>query len=151
MTDLRTFCVETAGRFGSDCRDHCLLSDNRAIITIEPGAILKITDFVFTSSGFRFIIATAVHTQKGFEIYYHFSFDPLGYILNLHVILPHDKPEIESLANKFSAANWIEREIHELFGIIFLNHPEPEALISDGNWAKGVYPYRKDAKELKQE
>jgi Ni,Fe-hydrogenase III component G len=36
--------------------------------------------------------------------------------------------------------------MHELLGITFLNHPEPEKLISDGNWAEGVYPYRKTFK-----
>jgi len=44
----------------------------------------------------------------------------------------------------FNASNWIEREMHELFGIDFINHPNQEKLISEGNWAEGVYPYRKD-------
>jgi Ni,Fe-hydrogenase III component G len=41
-------------------------------------------------------------------------------------------------------ANWIEREMHEILGITFIGHPEPEKLISEGNWAEGVYPYRKE-------
>jgi NADH:ubiquinone oxidoreductase subunit C len=72
--------------------------------------------------------------------------DQSGLILNLHVILNRDKPEIESLSNMFNASNWIEREMHELFGINFLNHPNQDKLISEGNWAEGVYPYRKDFK-----
>jgi Ni,Fe-hydrogenase III component G len=62
------------------------------------------------------------------------------------VILPVKKPEIESLTCLLSGANWIEREMHELYGIVFLNHPEPEKLISEGNWAEGVYPYRREFK-----
>ena len=92
---------------------------------------------------FRFIIASALQTKKGFEIYYHFSFDSTGLILNLHVILPEAKPEIESLTVLFEGASWIEREMHEILGINFLNHPNLEKLISQGNWAEGVYPYRK--------
>jgi len=60
--------------------------------------------------------------------------------------LPQEKPEIESLANMFSGANWIEREMREILGITFRNHPEPEKLLSEGNWAEGVYPYRKKFK-----
>jgi len=63
--------------------------------------------------------------------------------MNLHVILPAEKPEIESLTGSFEGANWIEREMHEILGINFLNHPNLEKLISQGNWAEGVYPYRK--------
>jgi NADH-quinone oxidoreductase subunit C len=94
----------------------------------------------------RFIIASALHTKRGFEVYYHFSLDSTGLVLNLHVILDGEKPEVESLSNMFEASNWIEREMHELFGIVFLNHPTPELLLSDGNWAKGEYPYRKSFK-----
>jgi NADH:ubiquinone oxidoreductase subunit C len=85
-------------------------------------------------------------TRKGFEIFYHFSFDAEGLILSLHVILDKKNPRIESLSNMFSASNWIEREMHELFGIDFLHHPNQEKLLSEGNWAEGVYPYRKEFK-----
>ncbi len=85
-----------------------------------------------------------MHTKRGFEIHYHFSLDKTGLVLNVHIILDKIKPEVESLSNMFSASNWIEREMHELFGINFLNHPNQEKLISEGNWAEGVYPLRKE-------
>jgi NADH-quinone oxidoreductase subunit C len=87
-----------------------------------------------------------LHTKNGFEIHYHFSKDSNGLILNIHVILDRDNPQIESLSNMFNASNWIEREMHELFGINFLNHPNLEKLLSEGNWAEGVYPLRKNFK-----
>ena len=121
-------------------------SDRRVVITIRPDAILKVAEYLYKTAGFRFIIASALHTRKGFEIHYHFSLDATGLILNIHVILDKVKPEIESLSNMFNASNWIEREMHELFGINFLNHPNQEKLISEGNWAEGVYPYRKEFK-----
>jgi NADH-quinone oxidoreductase subunit C len=72
--------------------------------------------------------------------------DKTGLVLNIHVVLDNENPQIESLSNMFNASNWIEREMHELFGINFLNHPNQEKLISEGNWAEGVYPYRKKFK-----
>ncbi|OFY57880.1 MAG: hypothetical protein A2V50_06670 [Bacteroidetes bacterium RBG_19FT_COMBO_42_10] len=121
-------------------------SENRAVITIRPEAILKVAEYLYKTAGLRFIIASALHTKKGFEIHYHFSMDEIGLVLNIHVILDKDNPQIESLSNMFSASNWIEREMHELYGINFLNHPNQEKLLSDGNWAEGVYPYRKEFK-----
>ena len=138
--------VELKRNFKPDVLEIVEKSSNRAIVTIKPESILRVASWLYKEAGFRFIIATALHTKKGFEIHYHFSMDPTGLILNIHVILNKDNPEIESLSNMFSASNWIEREMHELFGINFLNHPNQEKLISEGNWAEGVYPYRKEFK-----
>jgi Ni,Fe-hydrogenase III component G len=132
--------------FGSEVINVIKKGEKRAVITINPDAILKVAEYLYKTAGFRFIIASALHTKKGFEIHYHFSLDAIGLVLNIHVILDKENPEIESLSNMFNASNWIEREMHELFGINFLNHPNQEKLISDGNWAEGVYPYRKEFK-----
>jgi len=132
--------------FNSDILDVIVRNEKRIGITIRPEAILRTAEYLYKSAGFRFIIASALHTKKGFEIHYHFSRDEAGLILNIHVILNKDNPQIESLSNMFNASNWIEREMHELFGINFLNHPNQEKLLSEGNWAEGVYPYRKEFK-----
>jgi NADH-quinone oxidoreductase subunit C len=131
-------------QWGDKVTDVAVRNSKRATLRIDPDLILAIASQLHQTLGFRFIIATALHSREGFEIYYHFSYDPTGLVLNLKVILPHGDPEIESLSNMFSASNWIEREIHELFGINFRNHPNQDKLISEGNWAEGVYPYRKD-------
>lgn len=133
-------------KFKSDILETVIKNQRRIIITINPDSILYVTGYLYMTEGFRFIIATALHTKKGFEIHYHFSKDDAGLILNIHVILDKDNPRIESLSNLFNASNWIEREMHELFGIDFLNHPNQEKLLSEGNWAEGVYPLRKEFK-----
>lgn len=135
-----------AEKFSSDTLGVDLSEGRRGIVSISPSAILNVSEYLYRTEGYRFIIASALHTKRGFEIYYHFSLDPDGIILSLHVILSRDKPHIESLSNMFSASNWIEREMHELFGINFLNHPNQEKLISEGNWADDVFPYRKEFK-----
>jgi len=133
-------------RFGSDIIEINTRNNKRSVVTIHPGSLLKVAEYMYKEAGLRFIIASAIHTKRGFEIHYHFSCDETGLILNIHVILNSEDPKIESLSNMFNASNWIEREMHELFGINFLNHPNQEKLISEGNWAEGVYPYRKEFK-----
>jgi NADH:ubiquinone oxidoreductase subunit C len=137
--------------FKPDIIEVTVKNQKRVTVTIRPAAILNVAGYLYKSAGFRFIIASAVHTRRGFEIHYHFSRDSAGLILNLHVILDRNNPEIESLSNMFNATNWIEREMHELFGINFLNHPNQEKLISEGNWAEGVYPYRKEFKSVTED
>jgi Ni,Fe-hydrogenase III component G len=133
-------------KFDPDILEISIKNPKRIIITIRPEAVINTAAYLYNTEGFRFIIASALQTRRGFEIHYHFSRDPIGLVLNIHVILDRDDPQIESLSNMFNASNWIEREMHELFGINFLNHPNQEKLISEGNWAEGVYPLRKDYK-----
>ncbi len=131
-------------KFNSDILGTVIRNERRFTIDIHPDSLLRIAEYLFKEAGFRFIIASALHSKKGFEIYYHYSLDQIGLIMNLHVVLVSNEPEIESLSNMMEAANWIEREMHELLGINFLHHPNQEKLISEGNWAEGVYPYRKN-------
>ena len=112
------------------------------ILRVEAKSVKRAV--VTVNHKFRFIIASALETAEGIEILYHFSLDSTGLILSLRVILEKANPTVESLTGLFEAANWIEREMHEILGIKFLNHPNLEKLISDGNWAEGVYPYRSD-------
>lgn len=141
--DTKAIIEKFKGRFKSEILDVATKNQRRVIITIAPDAILKVADYLYREEGFRFIIASALHSKRGFEIHYHFSHDAAGLILNIHVILDKENPRVESLSNMFNASNWIEREMHELLGIDFLNHPNQEKLISEGNWAEGVYPLRK--------
>jgi len=142
--DTEKIIQELKQKFDSDIDSVLISSNKRVTVHINPDLLLSMAEYLLQTLGFRFIIASALHTRKGFETYYHFSLDNKSLILNLHVILDKKNPEIESLANMMEAANWIEREMHELLGINFLHHPNQEKLLSEGNWAEGVYPYRKN-------
>jgi len=149
--DNNSIIEKLKGEFKTGILEIEIKNQRRVIVTIKPDFLLNMAGYLYKDSGFRFIIATAIHTRRGFEIHYHFSRDSEGLILNLHVILDRDNPEVESLSNMFNASNWIEREMHELFGINFLNHPNQDKLISEGNWAEGVYPYRKEFKSISED
>jgi Ni,Fe-hydrogenase III component G len=137
---------ELKRRFADNIIETAVRNSRRFVVTINPKSLPVIAEYLYREAEMRFIIASAIHTRQGFEIHYHFSLDSAGIVLDLHVILDQEKPQIESLSNMFNASNWIEREMHELFGIDFINHPNQEKLISEGNWAEGVYPYRKEFK-----
>jgi len=114
----------------------------RHYVNMNPKYIVEVARFLSEKQKARFVIATGIDTPRGMEILYHFSFDQLGKILTVRVLLPKNEYQIESLATHIPAAVWIEREIRELFGVKFLNHPDPRHLLLAEDWPEGKYPYR---------
>jgi NADH:ubiquinone oxidoreductase subunit C len=61
----------------------------------------------------------------------------------LKIQLDRNKPEIETVSHIWRTAEFHEREIYELFGVNFLNHPDLRILILPDGW-EGKNPLRKD-------
>lgn len=121
-------------------------SAKRIYIDIDKKDLVDFARFVFKELGARFNIATAADHPDEIEIMYHFDLDRLGLIITLRAYIPKNKCEIESLVPVMNAAEWIEREIHELFGVEFRNHPNMKPLLLPDDWPKGKYPLRKEYK-----
>lgn len=95
--------------------------------------------------GCRLSICTGIDTREGYEVLYHFSDDRQGVMYTLKVMIPKDDPVLESQAVWFPAAEWIEREIAEMFGVQFAGHPNPVPLLtSDTDWDSSRLPLRRD-------
>ncbi len=62
--------------------------------------------------------------------------------LRLKAFLPEAKPEIESAAGIWKAADWLEREAFDLYGIVFLNHPNLKRILLPEGYEG--HPLRKD-------
>ena len=140
---INTVADTIKGHFNKDVLGVEVIGPKRLIVAINPKSLPEIANYLFEEMTYRFIIASALLVDQAIEIYYHFSDDTNGYIVNLDVMLPREKPEIESLANIIYAADWIEREIHDLYGVTFLNHPNPVPFIAHENWKEGAFPYSK--------
>jgi NADH:ubiquinone oxidoreductase subunit C len=101
--------------------------------------------YIFEELNSRFIIASGVDTPRGgVEILYHFDFFQLPQVFSLRVFLKKSRLEIESLAPFIKGTEWIEREMNELLGITFKNHPDMKHLLLPDDWPKGNYPLRRD-------
>ena len=56
-----------------------------------------------------------------------------------------ENPEVPSLTSLWDSANWLEREIYDMFGIKFKGHPNLRRILLEEGY--DGYPLRKDYKE----
>ncbi len=63
--------------------------------------------------------------------------------LRVKAELPLDALQIETVVPIWSTANWLEREVYDLFGIQFRGHPDLRRIMMPDNYAEG-HPLRKD-------
>ncbi len=119
-------------------------SDKRVFLETLPDDVPEICRFLLSDLKARFQIATGVDTPAGIEVLYHWALDGLGCVVTLRTLLDRETPEIESIAPFCRAAEWIEREMWELLGIHFRNHPDMRHLLLSDDWPEGQYPLRQD-------
>ena len=92
-------------------------------------------DYLFCLSGVDMI--------KHLMVVYHLNSTRYGHSLELKVKTEaRENPAFDTVSDIWQAANFYEREIFDLFGIRFNNHPDLRRIFLDENW-KG-YPFRKD-------
>ena len=118
-------------------------SARRIYFSVDKNDVYKTTEFLFRQLGLRFSTATCVDLAEGFEILYHFSFDKAGEIYSMRVLIDKKDPQVDSIAPQFRGAEWMEREIWELFGVKFKGHPDLRRLLLADEWPEGNYPLRK--------
>lgn len=123
-------------------------TDKRIYLTCESRNSFDLCKFLYKDLGCRFAIATVIDSDNCFEILYHFTYDQLGLVITIKsLIRDKAKPSVESISPFLPAAQWIEREMHDVAGIEFKNHPDMRRLILADDWPEGVYPLRKENKK----
>ena len=77
-----------------------------------------------------------------FAVVYHFFSLPLKHRLRMEVLLQEDDAEVESVTPLWAAADWLEREVWDMFGIRFRGHPNLKRILMYDEFVG--HPLRKD-------
>ena len=85
-------------------------------------------------------------TEGAIEVLYQFCQGPA--VLTLRIQAPYGLPEIASICPVLPAATLYERELIEMFGVIFDGTPSRDRLLLPDDWPDWVYPLRKSFERL---
>jgi NADH-quinone oxidoreductase subunit C len=148
-TQIHSSVLALRDEFGDAILRHEVVAKDQHIVFVPPERTLEILTWLRDDLDQQYDLlrdVTAVDFGGGRPlqvVYQLFSFFHKQ-ALRVKAELPLDGPlEIESVCGLWMAANWLEREVYDLFGITFNNHPDLRRILMPPDYAEG-HPLRKD-------
>jgi NADH-quinone oxidoreductase subunit C len=118
---------------------------NELTLTIAPEQI-RAACFTLQAAGYNFFEdLTAVDwfpASPRFQLSYHLLSFAMKDRIRLRVMLEDAEPAVESITQVWAGANYYEREVFDLFGIRFEEHPNLRRIMMPDDWQG--HPLRKD-------
>lgn len=135
-------------KFGETILRHDIVAGNQHIVFIPAEKNLEVLGWLKEDAeqAYDFLRdVTAVDYGAGTPLQVVYQLFSVGHkrALSVKCELPLDKLEITSVFSLWKAANWLEREVFDLFGITFLEHPDLRRILMPEDYAEG-HPLRKD-------
>ncbi len=123
------------------------IKHDQIFLEIDKDNLIDVTQFIKTNKEMRFrqliditVVDYPEQTQR-FKIVYLF----LSHEFNQRIILSYlinENEIIPSLTSIFPSANWMEREVFDMYGVNFKNHPDLRRILTDYGFEG--HPLRKD-------
>jgi NADH-quinone oxidoreductase subunit C len=147
-TLLITVGNKLSARFGS-----ALLSSNNdsdlPTFIIESDKVLDIVTFLYEDEALAFQYLTTLatihypaHQGKEFAVMYQLHNLPNNLRIRLKTFISNSEPKAPSITSVFAAANWMERQEFDFFGIIFTGHPNLKRILNMDDMT--YHPMRKE-------
>ena len=131
----------------SDCVLSTEINFDELTVHIAPSSLLTFTEFLKTDRACRFstlVDITGIDQptrEQRFDVVYHYLSMYQNHRIRVKLAIREDEI-VPSIHEIHPAANWFEREVFDMFGILFSGHPDLRRILTDYGF-RG-YPLRKD-------
>ena len=130
-----------------DCVVSWEVAHGELTMAVSPSSLVSFVEFLRDDSNAKFstlVDITAVdHPERDarFDVVYHFLSMYRNHRIRLKAAVREDEM-VPSIISVHPSANWFEREVFDMFGILFSGHPDLRRILTDYGF-RG-YPLRKD-------
>jgi Ni,Fe-hydrogenase III large subunit/Ni,Fe-hydrogenase III component G len=130
--------------------------EEAAVIELHPGELVyhataatlpAIAERIARDRGGRLLSLFATDERRvssRFVVHHVWLLPALGRLLRVTIPVDPGAPSFPSIAAKYPAANWFEREVMDLFGLVPQGHPNPSRVALHDDWPDGVWVLRRD-------
>ncbi|MBE22383.1 MAG: NADH-quinone oxidoreductase subunit C [Gemmatimonadetes bacterium] len=144
----QTVYEELVEQFGSAVLGSEMQCEDQRVIVIDPKQNFEVLSWLKDSEEHHYdllIDLTAVDygAEKGVQVVYQLWSVKYKRLLRVKCPFPGPDLEISSVAELWGCANWLEREVFDLFGVDFSGHPDLRRILMPKNYSEG-HPLRKD-------
>jgi NADH-quinone oxidoreductase subunit C len=135
-------------RFGPVIEQHLVYARDEHTVFIAAERNLEVLRWLLEDGAQQYDLLqdlTAIDYGGGrpLEVVYQMWSTHHKRLLRVKAALPLTGLEIDSVVSLWQTANWLEREVFDLFGIHFRGHPDLRRILMPENYAEG-HPLRKD-------
>ena len=122
-------------------------NNDELTVTLSKSILLKVLNFLKDDKDFQFKQLIDIcgvdypNRLDRFEIVYHLLSVSLNQRIRVKLSV-NDGDTVPSIVSIFDAANWYEREVWDLYGVIFTDHPDLRRILTDYGFEG--HPLRKD-------
>ena len=143
--DASSACQKLQEKFGVGILDQKEFRGEQTLC-IDPATLFEICKWSKEALGFNYLIDICSVDHMGehprFELVYELYSMKDRVHLRLKTLVSEDAPEADSISGIWPTANWHEREIFDMMGIRFRNHPDLRRILMWDGYP--YYPLRKD-------
>lgn len=117
------------------------------VFTIKSDKIHDVLTFLKNDEALNFHFLTDLcgmqtPDEKQLGVIYHLHNMPKNYRIRLKTFVAMDKPDVPTATDLWPAANWMERETYDFFGIKFKGHPNLKRILNMDEM--DIFPLRKE-------
>ncbi|MDD4564988.1 MAG: NADH-quinone oxidoreductase subunit C [Eubacteriales bacterium] len=123
------------------------LNDNELYLEADPEHIIELSMYFYEKLSCTLVCLFAADERAlsgSFKLYYSFAERQSGSLIILSTSIDQNNSGFLSISKTVHTAARYEQEIHDLFGLIPIGHPELKRLVMHGNWPEGNFPLRRD-------
>lgn len=140
----RAFPGKVSG-FKGEVFDPCLY--------VDAGSIVDVCRYLRDESDSNFevlsdLTALDLPKENKLQVVYHLYSYSRRHQIVLKVDLPREEPRVATVEGVWKAANWMEREVFDLFGVFFEGHCDLRRILLPEDWVG--HPLRKDYVEQEE-